>query len=139
MKSPFSTILNRIVFVRDFRNIKCSLRCLQQYLDNEKIRNMIGDVKKHLFDKKVHRFGAWATEIEMMTTAMFLNVDIYVCSLQGDKYEWRLFGKTGRFKDGITSQDRCLYLEHVDRNHFVAVTSVVPIESTLIGKNHSNA
>jgi hypothetical protein len=73
----------------------------------------------------IENIGTWATEIEIITTAMFLNVNIYVYTQNNNKFDWYLFGKSGSFKNGVTKKDQCLYIEHVNQNHFQVIKSVL--------------
>jgi len=86
---------------------------------------MVGDVDDHIACTRVDLDGTWVTEIEIITTAMLLNTNIYVYIRHAD--EWRLFGSSGSYEPGLNSSDMCMYVEHVNGNHFQVVTSVKPV------------
>lgn len=86
---------------------------------------MIGDVDNHISSTGIEEIGTWATELEIITTAMLLNTHIYVYTKIKDKFVWHLFGKLGMFKNGTKKNEQCLYIEHVNGNHFQVVKNVI--------------
>lgn len=67
--------------------------------------------------------GIWATDTEMIATAMFLNTHIYVYTKTLNKFEWNFFGKSGCYKNGAKKNEQCIYIEHINGNHFQVVKS----------------
>lgn len=100
--------------------------CRQAYREDKQIRAIIGNADAYIKTMKIDRDGTWATEFEIITTAMLLKRNIHVYSKSGLGYKWRLFGKNGSFKDGTRPTEKCLYIEHVNNNHFQVVKSVIP-------------
>jgi len=66
--------------------------------------------------------GTWATEAEIFATSLLLKTSIFIYS---DYHcSWQLFGKDGTYKDGISPNENCLYISHVNRNHYQVITDV---------------
>jgi len=69
--------------------------------------------------------GTWATDIEMMATAIFLDTHIYVYTkTNNNMYDCHFFGKSGSYKNGAKKTENCIYIEHLNANHFQVVRSI---------------
>lgn len=70
----------------------------------------------------VNLSGTWATEAEIFATALLLKTSIFVYSEYHSS--WQLFGKDGTFKDGIGNTENCLFIYHVNRNHYQVISEI---------------
>lgn len=101
---------------------------IQAYRENELIKKIIGDVETYISLTGMEENGTWATDIEMMATAIYLNTHIYVYTktnnMSSMTYDWHFFGKSGSYKNGAKKIEQCIYIEHLNANHFQVVKSV---------------
>lgn len=97
---------------------------IQAYRENELIKKIIGDVETYISLTGMEENGIWATDIEMMATAIYLNTHIYVYTKTKNMYDWHFFGKSGSYKNIAKKIEQYIYIEHLNANHFQVVKSV---------------
>ncbi|XP_050432799.1 uncharacterized protein LOC126840862 [Adelges cooleyi] len=67
--------------------------------------------------------NTWATETEIVAATLLLNTPIYVYSHH--KRTWDLFDQNRQTRQSpLTKEDKCIYIQHVSRNHYNLVTDV---------------
>ncbi|XP_016656023.1 uncharacterized protein LOC107882322 [Acyrthosiphon pisum] len=98
------------------------LKLYQFFMTDNRVRAYVGDIDSYLDINPLNVIGTWATDVEIFATALMLNTNIYIYS---DYHKsWQLFGKNGNYKDGVRVNENCLYMCHINRNHYSVVADV---------------
>lgn len=93
-------------------------------MTDNRVKAYVGDMESYLDINPLNIVGTWATDVEIFATALMLNTNIYIYS---DYHKsWQLFGKNGTYKDGVRATENCLYMCHINRNHYSVVADVNP-------------
>ena len=90
-----------------------------------------GDPSQYLEQSKMCQNGEWGSDVELFVAAAMFEINIFVYSKYGNKYDWLLFPTSEVNKHSSCIPEEALYLNHTGLVHYDVVTRVEEMVSQI--------
>lgn len=73
----------------------------------------------------------WGSDVELFVAAAMFEINIFVYSKYGNKYDWLLFPSSEVNKNLSSTPEQAIYLNHTGLVHYDVVTNVEEVVSVI--------